>query len=183
MVDIVPGNLLIADPFLRDPNFMRSVVFICEHKEEGSFGFVLNRKFEQHLGELITGVATSDFPVYYGGPVQADTLHFLHQRPDLIDGGAVVTDNIFWGGDFETAVQLIKNNLLTKSEIRFFIGYSGWGEGQLEGEMKSKSWIPGEGTRKLIFPANIDNTWKDALKQLGGEYEQMINYPIDPQLN
>ena len=183
MVDIIPGNLLIADPFLRDPNFMRSVVFICEHKEEGSFGFVLNRKFEQHLGELITGVESSDFPVYYGGPVQIDTLHFLHQRPDLIDGGAVVTDNIFWGGDFETAVQLIKNKLLTKNEIRFFIGYSGWGEGQLEGEMKSKSWITGTATRKLIFPPNIDNTWKDALKQLGGEYEQMINYPIDPQLN
>lgn len=183
MSDIIPGNLLIADPFLRDPNFMRSVVFVCDHKEEGSFGFVLTRKFEQPLGELITGVETSDFPVYYGGPVQLNTLHFLHQRPDLIDGGAVVTDNIFWGGDFETVVQLIKDNLLTRREIRFFIGYSGWGEGQLETEMKSKSWITGEGTRKIIFPANVDNTWKEALKQLGGEYERMINYPIDPQLN
>jgi putative transcriptional regulator len=183
MVDILPGKLLIADPFLRDPNFMRSVVFICEHKDEGSFGFVLNRKFEQNLGELITGIETADFPVYYGGPVQIDTLHFLHQRPDLIDGGAIVADNIFWGGDFETVIQLIKNDRITNHDIRFFIGYSGWGEGQLEEEMKTKSWITGEGTRKIIFPANVDNTWKDALKQLGGEYVQMTNYPIDPQLN
>lgn len=183
MVDILPGRLLIADPFLRDPNFMRSVVFICEHKDEGSFGFVLNRKYEQNLGELITGIETDDFPVYYGGPVQIDTIHFLHQRPDLIDGGAIVADNIFWGGDFETVIQLIKNNRITNRDIRFFIGYSGWGEGQLEEEMKTKSWITGEGTRKLIFPANVDNTWKDALKQLGGEYVQMTNYPIDPQLN
>jgi len=183
MVDILPGKLLIADPFLRDPNFMRSVVFVCEHKDEGSFGFVLNRKYDHELEELISGVDTSGFPVYYGGPVQKDTLHFLHQRPDLIDGGAVVTDNIFWGGNFETVVQLIKNNRLTNRDIRFFIGYSGWGEGQLEEEMKSKSWITGEGTRKIIFPANIDSTWKEALKQLGGEYVQMINYPIDPQLN
>lgn len=183
MVDILPGKLLIADPFLRDPNFMRSVVFICEHKAEGSFGFVLNRKYEHPLRELITGIETSEFPVYYGGPVQIDTIHFLHQCPDLIPGGVSVANDIFWGGDFETVVQLIKANRLTNRDIRFFIGYSGWGEGQLEEEMKLKSWITGEGTRKLIFPANVDNTWKDALKQLGGEYKQMVNYPIDPQLN
>lgn len=183
MDDLLPGKLLIADPFLRDPNFMRSVVFMCEHKDEGSFGFVLNRKYEQNLGELITGSDTVDFPVYYGGPVQMNTLHFLHQRPDLIDGGAVVADNIFWGGNFETVIQLVKNKHLTVRDIRFFVGYSGWGEGQLQEEMKTKSWITGEGTRKIIFPANVDNTWKEALKQLGGEYEQMVNYPIDPQLN
>ncbi len=183
MDDIIPGKLLIADPFLRDPNFMRSVVFICEHKDEGSFGFVLNRKYDHLLGELISGLEASDFPVYYGGPVQADTIHFLHQCPDLIPGGISVTDKICWGGDFETVVGLIKTNRLTKRDIRFFIGYSGWGVGQLEEEMKSKSWITGQGTRKIIFPANVDNTWKEALKQLGGEYVQMVNYPIDPQLN
>lgn len=183
MRDIVAGSLLIADPFLRDPNFMRSVVFICEHKEEGSFGFVLNRRYEQFLGELITGIETSTFPVYYGGPVQVDTIHFLHQRPDLIPGGIEVIDGIFWGGDFETILELLKTDRLRDRDIRFFIGYSGWGEGQLGEEMKSRSWITGDGTRKLIFPANVDNTWKEALKQLGGEYEQMVNYPIDPQLN
>lgn len=183
MVDILAGKLLIADPFLRDPNFVRSVVFICEHKDEGSFGFVLNKKYGQRLGELVKDLALSDVPVYYGGPVQIDTLHFLHQRPDLIPDGVIVTDEIFWGGDFETVVELIKDNRLTDRDIRFFIGYSGWGEGQLQEEMKSKSWIIGEGTRKLIFPAEVDNTWKDALKQLGGEYLQLINYPLDPQLN
>ncbi len=183
MVEILPGKLLIADPFLRDPNFMRSVVFICEHKIEGSFGFVLNRIYDSYLGELISDLENSTFPVYYGGPVQLDTIHFLHQCPDLIPGGVEVTDGIFWGGDFEVVVQLIKEDRLNNSDIRFFIGYSGWGEGQLEEEMKQKSWITGDGTRKIIFPVNVDNTWKDALKQLGGEYVQMINYPIDPQLN
>ena len=183
MDGILPGKLLIADPFLRDPNFMRSVVFMCEHKEEGSFGFVLNRRYEQLLGELLSGLETSVFPVYYGGPVQVDTIHYLHQRPDLIPGGVEVTDHIFWGGDFETVIDLLKNNRLKETDIRFFIGYSGWGAGQLDEEMKLKSWITGDGTRKLIFPTNIDHTWKDALKQLGGEYMQMINYPIDPQLN
>jgi putative transcriptional regulator len=183
MVEVAPGNVLIADPFLRDPNFMRSVVFICDHRDEGSFGFVLNRRYEQLLGDLIAGLETSTFPVYYGGPVQVDTIHFLHQRPDLIPGAVEVTDGIFWGGDFEVIVDLMKSNRLSERDIRFFIGYSGWGEGQLEEEMKGKSWITGEGTRRLIFQVSADNTWKDALKQLGGEYVQLINYPIDPQLN
>jgi putative transcriptional regulator len=183
MVDTLTGKLLIADPFLKDPNFMRSVVFICEDKEDGSFGFVLNKLYEQSLGELIVGLEGTDFPVYYGGPVQIDTLHFLHQCPDLIEGGVAVTDGIFWGGEFETVLRLMKEDKLTTYDIRFFIGYSGWSEGQLEEEMKGKSWITGDATRKLVFPTNVDTTWKDALKQLGGEYTQMINYPIDPQLN
>lgn len=183
MDDILPGKVLIADPFLRDPNFMRSVVFMCEHKHEGSFGFVLNRKYDHYLGELIADLESSDFPVYYGGPVQVDTIHFLHQCPELIPGGVEVTDGIFWGGDFETVVGLIKSEHLTPVDIRFFIGYSGWGEGQLEEEMKLKSWITGNGNRKLLFISDAGNTWKEALKQLGGEYVQMINYPIDPQLN
>jgi putative transcriptional regulator len=183
MVDLLRGKLLIADPFLRDPNFMRSVVFLCEHKEEGSFGFVLNRKYDHYLGELISGLESSSFPVYYGGPVQVDTIHFLHQCPDLIPGGVEVIDGIFWGGDFEVIVELLNADRLTNRDIRFFIGYSGWGEGQLEEEMKQKSWITGDANRKLIFPSDVDSTWKDALKQLGGEYLQLINYPIDPQLN
>src|SRR4051812_27608654 len=140
MDEIMPGKLLIADPFLRDPNFMRSVIFMCEHKEEGSFGFVLNRKYDQFLGELLNGVEFSDFPVYYGGPVQVDTIHFLHQCPNLVTGGIEVVDGIFWGGDFEVVMELLKANRLTNRDIRFFIGYSGWGQGQLEEEMKQKSW-------------------------------------------
>lgn len=183
MFNIASGKLLIADPFLRDPNFMRSVVFMCDHKDEGSIGFVLNRKYDHYLGELITGLDTPDFPVYYGGPVQVDSIHFLHKCPKLIRGGTEVVDGIFWGGDFETVLPLVNSAKISNRDIRFFIGYSGWGGGQLDQEMKLKSWIVGEGTRKIIFPANVGNTWKDALKQLGGEYTQMINYPIDPQLN
>ncbi|HEX8461611.1 MAG TPA: YqgE/AlgH family protein [Segetibacter sp.] len=183
MTDILTGKLLIADPFLKDPNFLRTVVFICEHNSEGSFGFVLNKKHDLNLGELVVGLEASDFPVYVGGPVQIDTIHFVHQCPDLIPGGVSLTDGIFWGGEFEAVLRLIKEDKLTTYDIRFFIGYSGWSEGQLEEEMKERSWITGDGTRKLIFPTNVANTWKDALKQLGGEYGQMVNYPLDPQLN
>ena len=76
MIDLAPGILLIADPFLKDPNFLRTVVFLCEHKEEGSFGFVLNRQYENSLDELIPELEGHKIPVYYGGPVQLDSIHF-----------------------------------------------------------------------------------------------------------
>ena len=183
MVDIASGKLLIADPFLRDPNFKRSVVFMCDHKEEGSFGFVLNKQHDQLLGELLQGFETSTIPVYYGGPVQLDTLHYLHQCPELIPGGVEVIDGIYWGGEFEVVLNLLTEKKISSANIRFFVGYSGWGQGQLEEELKIRSWITTDATRQLIFPTNIGDTWNQALRQLGGEYAQMVNYPIDPQLN
>ena len=108
MDEHLTGKLLIADPFLKDPSFKRSVVFLCEDKEEGSFGFVLNRKFEQPLSEILEGAEDSPLPVYYGGPVQIDTLHYLHLCPDLIPGGIEVVDGIYWGGDFEIVVDLCR---------------------------------------------------------------------------
>ncbi len=183
MVDIAPGLLLISDPFLKDPNFLRTVVLLCDHQPEGSFGFVLNKPYEQDLDNFMTDFEGLHIPLYYGGPVQVDTVHFLHKCPDLIPGGAEVGDGIFWGGDFEEAAALIKAKRLRNSDIRFFIGYSGWGEGQLAEELKSKSWITREGTQDLVFHKQVDQIWKDSLKDLGGEYSQMVNYPIDPQLN
>lgn len=183
MITPAPGILLIADPFLKDPNFLRTVVFLCEHKEEGSFGFVLNRKYENTLDELIPGLEDMKLPVFYGGPVQMDTIHFLHQYPDEIPGGEEVIKGVYWGGDFETVVAMLKNGIIKPERIRFYIGYSGWSDGQLNTELEEKSWLTVAGTRKLIFHRNYQEIWKDSLKQLGGDYEMMINFPIDPQLN
>ena len=183
MIDPGPGILLIADPFLKDPNFLRTVVFLCEHKDEGSFGFVLNRQYENTLDELIPELELHKLPVFYGGPVQQDTIHFLHQYPTEIPGGIEVLKGVYWGGDFEKVVEGIKSEAIDPGKIRFYIGYSGWSNGQLKEEMKEKSWLTVEATRKLIFHKNYEEIWKDSLKALGGDYEMMINFPIDPQLN
>ncbi len=180
---LAAGTLLIADPFLKDPNFMRTVVFLCDHQVEGSIGFVINRRCEKNIGELITDLETCNFPVYYGGPVQKDTLHFLHQCPDLIEGGVEIIKGIYWGGNFEQVADLIKKGQLEPNLIRFYLGYSGWGEEQLDMEMTEKTWLTTEGNPQLVFHRNISLIWQDALKQIGGQYEQLINYPIDPQLN
>ena len=183
MIQPGPGILLIADPFLKDPNFLRTVVFLCEHKESGSFGFVLNRKYENTLDELIPGLDNLKLPVFYGGPVQMDTIHFLHQYPEEIPGSEEVIKGVYWGGDFETVITMLKSGSIDPDRIRFYIGYSGWSDGQLNTELEEKSWLTVAGTRKLIFHRNYQEIWKDSLKTLGGDYEMMINFPIDPQLN
>jgi putative transcriptional regulator len=183
MVSPASGILLISDPFLKDPNFMRTVVLLCEHKEEGSFGFVLNKKYENTLNELVEELPDSKIPVYYGGPVETNTLHFLHQYPDEIPGSVEVLKGIYWGGDFEMLIEMIKRRQVDENKIRFFIGYSGWGQGQLAGELKEKSWLTAEATKKLVFHNDYTEVWKDSLKHLGGDYEIMVNFPIDPQLN
>jgi len=178
-----PGVLLIADPFLKDPNFMRTVVMLCDHQQEGSFGFVLNKSYEYTLNELVTGLDDLVIPVYYGGPVQMDTVHFLHQYPDKIPGGFEITDGVYWGGDFEVTIELIRSGDINPSKIRFYIGYSGWSSGQLADEMNEKSWLSVKGTRNIVFHKKTDEIWREALRHLGGDYEMLANYPIDPQLN
>jgi putative transcriptional regulator len=183
MKPLSPGTLLVAEPFLKDPNFKRTVVLICEHQEEGSFGFVINRDFKHTLEDLMPELEGMDIPVFFGGPVQKDTLHFLHQRPDLIPGGLEITNGVFWGGDFAEAIRLLQHDILDRHSIRFFIGYSGWTGGQLESELKEKSWLTTPARKQLVFHRKIDEVWKDSLRDMGAEYEMLINFPTDPSLN
>ena len=140
MVQPAAGILLIADPFLKDPNFLRTVVFLCDHKEDGTIGFVLNRQYENTLDELVPGLEGYKLSVYYGGPVQPDTIHFLHQYAD-IPGSLEVLKGVYWGGDFDQIIEMIKTGMISPDKIRFFIGYSGWDKGQLSKELDQKSWI------------------------------------------
>ncbi len=183
MSDIKEGILLISDPFLQDPNFMRTVVLVCEHNSEGSVGFVLNRQYDANVGMVLETLSFCDYPLFYGGPVQPDTLHFVHCRPDIVSDSVDIGNGIFWGGNLETVAGHLKAGELSREDIRFFIGYSGWGEAQLDMETDTKSWILRAASSDLVFRTEADAIWRTSLKELGGEYEQMINYPIDPQLN
>ncbi len=183
MTPLATGVLLIADPFLKDPNFMRTVVLLTEHRDDGSIGFVLNRRYENTLDELIPEVEGFKLPVYYGGPVQMNTVHFLHRYPVEVQGGVEVMKGVYWGGDFEAVVALINSGKADPDKIRFYIGYSGWSAGQLDTEIQEKTWLTVEAARKLVFHQAAEEIWKDSLKHLGGEAQMMANFPIDPQLN
>jgi len=179
----IKGRLLIAEPFLKDPNFMRTVILLCEVAPKGSFGFVLNKPANASLGELVAGLEHLSMPVFYGGPVQENTLHFLHTHPELISGGLHIIDNVYWGGDFAVATELITSGKISIDGIRFYLGYSGWTANQLQDELKEISWVVSPAKSTLIFHQDIQLLWKDALWALGGDYKLLVNAPIDPQLN
>ncbi|MFB6455239.1 YqgE/AlgH family protein [Chitinophaga sp. Hz27] len=183
MDTLSPGALLIADPFLKDPNFARTVILLCEHQEKGSFGFVINKLFDQRLDELIPEVLVTGVPVYTGGPVQMDTIHFIHQQPDIINGGMMIAPGIYWGGHFDNVVESLNQGKIDLDKIKFFIGYSGWSSGQLEEEMREKSWITSTATPALVFEKGEQHVWQQALKNMGSNFAIMANYPIDPSLN
>jgi putative transcriptional regulator len=176
------GKLLIAEPYLGDPNFERSVILLCEHNLKGSFGLVLNQ-----LSNLTLQDAFDDcygtMPLYVGGPVEYNILHFLHRLGEMVPDTVDLGNGLYWSGDFETLKTLINLNKINDSDVRFFLGYSGWGEGQLEGEMKRNSWIVRDCDDELIFEADADTFWRKVLREMGGNYKVMSNYPTDPRLN
>lgn len=179
---VTNGSLLIAEPYLGDTNFERSVVLVCEHSKEGTFGLVLNQTTNLHLSDVIEDVY-ADYPLFLGGPVQQNTLHYLHRRPDLIDGSIRVGEGLYWSGNFEQVKQAVNIGMLPEADIRFFVGYSGWDEGQLDGELAEKTWIIAKGESEFLFDTPADQFWRGVLKSMGGEFKAKANYPVDPRLN
>ena len=178
------NSFLIADPFLKDNSFKRSVVYLCAHNDEGSYGFVLNKKTDYLLTDLIPDLETKmRIPVFTGGPVGLDTIHFLHQLPDLIPDGLQLNDQLYWGGDFNIMKNILIDAQANLNKIKFFIGYSGWSAGQLNTELDEKTWLISPSDNDIIFNTSEEKIWKKSIKLLGPGFEELINYPIDPELN
>ncbi|GAB4232254.1 MAG: YqgE/AlgH family protein [Ekhidna sp.] len=178
------GDLLISEPYLPDPNFERTVIYLCEHDEEGTFGFVLNRKAHVQLADVVDEAGNYKAELFIGGPVQQDTLHFIHRDETLAKGSSEVGNGVHWGGSFEKLLELLNTKAISETDIRFFLGYSGWSPGQLMDEMKEKSWIVLKGaSSEMIFDWNNHDLWKECLRTMGGKYRLMANYPKDPRLN
>lgn len=183
MIKIKSGSILISEPFLGDPNFERTVVLICRHDEEGSFGLILNRKSNLKLGDVLEIEHFNfDMELNIGGPMQHNTLHYIHQLP-LIGDSIPLSETVYWGGDFEQLKTLLNTSKIDPDDIRFFLGYSGWSADQLEDEIKNNVWIVNNSATDNLFNLNVDSLWRDILKQMGGKYKILSNYPIDPSLN
>lgn len=177
------GRLLIAEPsILNDSSFNRTIILITEHTENNSVGFILNRPLEYTIQDLLPEIE-SDFIIYQGGPVEQDNLYFVHKVPDLIPESIEVDNGIFWGGNFESLKQLLNAGLLKKTDIRFFLGYSGWGKHQLTDELNINSWFISENDIKNIFSENNDSLWRNKILEKGGNYKLWANAPNDIQLN
>lgn len=178
------GKLLVAEPtMIGDLSFNRSIILLADHNPSGSVGFIINKPLKYTLNDLIPEIK-STFKIYNGGPVEQDNLYFIHDIPDLIPNSIEISNGIYWGGEYETIKRLINEDKIDKNNIRFFLGYTGWGENQLISEIECNSWIVVENDYKnKIIGKSSAHFWKEKISELGGDYLIWSNSPENPYLN
>ena len=156
--DVLPiqGSILIAEPFLQDAYFQRSVVLLIEHTEHGSMGFVLNKKTDLIVNSFFKEFAEfPEIPIYLGGPVSPNRLFFIHSLGDnIIPDALKINDYLYFDGDFNALKRYILNGHPIDGKVKFFLGYSGWTEGQLNHEIKRNSWAVSHITTDNILSAD-----------------------------
>lgn len=180
------GDLLLSLPTttVADNIFSRAVILLAEYEEEGVIGFILNKPLDLEINTILSEI-NANFTVFHGGPVEQNRVFFLHNRPDLIPNGTPINDFMYWGGDYDEMVHLVNSNQLTKEDIRFFLGYSGWDFDQLHNEIDDKFWIHlwENIDYKKIFPTPSQTLWKSFMQELGTEYSIWLNAPENPDFN
>jgi putative transcriptional regulator len=177
------GDILISEPFLGDQNFERSVIVICENNEEGTLGFIFNKPSVLTLDKVMNEVDNCEEILFTGGPVARDSLHFMYRKNEVLEGSHEIADKLYWGGNYEQLFEMIKSNKLPAKNFRFFLGYSGWAAGQLDEEVDSNSWIITSAKADELFDIPAEELWRELLKNMGGKYKMISNYPTDPRLN
>ena len=188
------GHFLISDITLMDPNFYRSVVLMITHDDTGAFGLVVNNPSKFTLGEVVEETEShpaGSIPVYIGGPVQQEFLFMLHAAfPDTTeeDDREQPVDGVV----FEPATQPLIDYLKgawgelpeeDRPAVRLYAGYSGWGPGQLEGELKAEAWLIVKATQDIIFHQNPAQGWADAFGRKGPLYRIILQTGFKPSLN
>jgi putative transcriptional regulator len=177
------GTVLISDPFLDEDYFRRSVILICDHNEDGTFGFVLNNYLDIDLHEVDEEFPDIQARISVGGPVETQSLFFIHSFGEEVEGSVNIMGELYFGGDFENIQELL-NIPENKNRIRFFLGYSGWGKEQLREELKENSWIVANNISPIeILETTNDNFWQYCLEKQGERFKTISKFPINPQNN
>ena len=183
MLKAKKGRLLISEPSLNDNFFFKSVVLLTHHNDEESIGLILNHPTKITLNEILNHIPLSDLPIYIGGPVEKQSLHFIHTLGSIIPNSKQIIDGIYCGGDFDIVIQLMHDKKITKNEIRFFVGYSGWEAEQLNNEIRDDAWIVQAAKSELCMNYSTPKLWSDINKTKKMKHAIWANMPKDPSLN
>jgi putative transcriptional regulator len=182
MAESLTGQLLLASPSLRDPNFVRTVVLVSVHSEEGAMGVVLNRPSAVTVSEAVPQLeeaVAEEEPVYVGGPVQPTSIVFLAEFLDPSPAGLLVLGRI----GFPAPDAGIEELTEATARRRVFAGYAGWGEGQLDAEVEEGDWIAHNALPEDVFTDVPEELWATVLTRKGGSYALIARMPSDPSVN
>jgi putative transcriptional regulator len=182
MEQSLAGQLLLASPSLRDPNFVRTVVLIGVHSEDGAMGVVLNRPSTVTVGQAVPqlGQAVDELePVYVGGPVQSSSIVFLAEFLDPSPAGLLVLGRI----GFPAPDAGIEELAEATARRRVFAGHAGWGRGQLDAEVADGDWFAHAAQPEDVFTDVPEELWSRVLTRMGGRYALIARMPLDPSVN
>jgi putative transcriptional regulator len=181
-METLTGRLLIAGPALLDPNFLRTVVLVAQHGEEGALGVVLNRPAETTVGEAVpelTGVLDGSEPIWVGGPVQPNGVVVLAEWDDPAPAAGLLLGDV----GLLAARADVEELAGAARRSRAYAGYTGWGPGQLDGELEHDDWIVYEARPEDVFTEDPDALWSAVLRRMGGSYGLVATMPVDPSVN
>jgi putative transcriptional regulator len=184
-MDSLRGQLLIAGPTLEDPNFVRTVVLVGEHNDEGALGVVLNRPSDTTVGEAVPDLEDltgDDDPVYVGGPVQPSAVLVLAEYLTPTEAPQLVTRDVGFLALEEDDHDVHPDGDLLR-RARVFAGYAGWGPGQLESELERDDWIIVESVTDDVFDEDAPTLWRRVLERQGGHLRLVARMPLDPSTN
>ncbi|MEP7151690.1 MAG: YqgE/AlgH family protein [Nitrospira sp.] len=185
MTPLGKGILLVAAPALKDPNFRQAVVLLCEHGPEGALGVIVNRPTGMSISEALPQVPILEgqpHVLYAGGPVQTNQVMMLYRINQTPENSHQVIDGVCLGGDLEIMERILMQQP-EKESFRAYLGYSGWGPGQLESEMQTGSWITLPADPSIVFEKNPTEIWSDIVLSLDDESRHYADMPFDPSCN
>ena len=173
------GQLLLDSGELQGSFFQHTVLIICEHDVNGAFGLILNRTTGNKAGEMIVADLPDTIreqPLFVGGPVQPTALSFLHADSFIPD--ATVLPNLSLGHSLDSLME-IGESFSDAKKVKLFAGYAGWSAGQLENEMKRKSWLTHPASVELIFNTPPEKLWQTVLQIKGGWQNRILSQSPD----
>jgi len=176
------GRVLIAEPFLPGSYFNRAIIFLADHNEEGTVGFILNKPVDFPIPDFFKEFPTYENQLFLGGPVNIESVYYIHKFGDLVPESIHIVDDLYWGGNFDRIKELVNSGAVEQDNIRFFLGYSGWSKGQLKEELEEDSWLVADIPSKFVM-GDTSELWKEMVKKMGGKYSMWENFPENPSLN
>lgn len=182
-IQAAPGKLLVAEPGIAETYFIRSVVYLTEHNEDGSVGFLLNKPLDLKVSDVVKELRGISLPLFLGGPVGRDSLFYIHTLGNKIEDSRLIDQGVFWGGDFEQIIKAVQTGAGNEKNLRFFVGYSGWDSGQLDAELNRNSWVVAPTNKEEVMNLETTNLWKDVLRGMGKDLALLSFFPENPSLN
>lgn len=181
---IKKGTFLIATPEIETGIFFRSVVLICEHSPNGSFGLIINKSLDLDLPEEIislSNLANPHISIHAGGPVQTNQMMLLHDSDKIPNQTMEVSEGVYLGGDIQFLQEIITDE--QGPHVHLCFGYSGWSGGLLEREFLDGHWFLFPATHRYVFEVSPDKLWQTLLREMGGKYASLSMIPEDLSLN